>query len=61
MRTFPAVKNFETRCKGLSPALFLFAVTGNSTFALSICFASTKWKYLVANAPWLSGSANTVT
>ena len=50
------VKNFETRCDGLSPALFLFTITGNCTFALSICMASTKRRYLLANAPWLAGS-----
>ncbi|KAF9783466.1 PQ loop repeat-domain-containing protein [Thelephora terrestris] len=54
------LKNLETRCEGLSPALFLFTITGNCTFALSICFASTKRKYLLANAPWLAGSLLTV-
>jgi len=56
-RTPFTVKNFETKCEGLSPALFLFAISGNSTYALSICFASMKMKYLLANAPWLAGSA----
>ena len=51
------VKNVETKCEGLSPALFLFAISGNGTYALSICFASMKAKYLLANAPWLAGSA----
>ncbi|KAF9644909.1 PQ-loop-domain-containing protein [Thelephora ganbajun] len=50
------LKNIETKCKGLSPALFLFAMSGNGTYALSICSASTKTKYLLANAPWLAGS-----
>lgn len=54
------VKNFETECEGLSPALFLFAMSGNGTYALSIFFASTKRKYLLANAPWLTGSATVV-
>jgi len=54
------MKNVETRCEGLSPALFLFAISGNSTFALSICFASMKKQYLLANAPWLAGSVLTV-
>jgi len=54
------LKNFETRCDGLSPALFLFTITGNCTFALSICFASMKRRYLLANAPWLAGSLLTV-
>lgn len=51
------VKNVETKCEGLSPALFLFAISGNSTYALSICFASMKMKYLLANGPWLAGLA----
>ena len=50
------MKNVETKCEGLSPALFLFTISGNSTYALSICFASMKMKYLLANAPWLAGS-----
>jgi len=54
------VKNIETRCEGLSPALFLFAITGNCTYSLSICFASMKRKYLLANAPWLAGCILTI-
>jgi len=54
------LKNVETKCEGLSPALFLFAITGNGTYALSICFASMKTKYLLANAPWLAGSVLTI-
>jgi len=54
------LKNVETRCEGLSPALFLFAISGNSTYGLSICFASMKTEYLLANAPWLAGSLLTV-
>jgi len=54
------LKNVETKCEGLSPALFLFAMSGNTTYALSICFASMKMKYLLANAPWLAGSILTV-
>lgn len=50
------VKNVETKCEGLSPALFLFSISGNSTYAISIFFASTKARYLLANAPWLAGS-----
>jgi len=54
------LKNVETKCEGLSPALFLFAISGNTTFTLSICVVSTKMKYLLANAPWLAGSVLTV-
>jgi len=50
------LKNVKTKCEGLSPGLFLFAITGNGTYALSICFASMKPEYLLANAPWLAGS-----
>jgi len=54
------LKNVETKCEGLSPALFLFAISGNTTYALSICFASMKAEYLLANAAWLAGSVLTV-
>jgi len=53
-------KNFKTRCEGLSPALFLFAIFGNTTYALSICVASMERNYLIMNASWLAGSALTV-
>jgi len=53
-------KNFETKCEGLSPGLFIFAITGNVTFALSITTASTQRHYLVMNGSWLAGSALTV-
>jgi len=54
------LKNVETKCEGLSPALFLFAISGNTTFALSLCFASMETEYLLANAAWLAGSVLTV-
>ncbi|EGN98249.1 hypothetical protein SERLA73DRAFT_183181 [Serpula lacrymans var. lacrymans S7.3] len=54
------LKNLKTRCEGLSPALFLFAIMGNITYALSICVASTDREYLIKNASWLAGSALTV-
>jgi len=54
------VKNFQTRCAGLSPALFFFAILGNSTYALSIIAASQERDYLIINASWLAGSALTV-
>ncbi|KZP31494.1 PQ-loop-domain-containing protein [Athelia psychrophila] len=53
-------KNFKTKCEGLSPALFLFAIAGNVTYALSICAASMEREYLVRNGSWLAGSALTV-
>lgn len=51
------VKNFKTRCEGLSPALFVFAISGNVTYALSICAASMERKYLIMNASWLAGKS----
>jgi len=53
-------KNFKTKCEGLSPALFLFAIAGNLTYSLSICAASTEREYLIRNGSWLAGSALTV-
>ncbi|KAJ7069758.1 PQ loop repeat-domain-containing protein [Mycena amicta] len=54
------LKNFQTRCEGLAPALFLFAIAGNVTYSLSILAKSTEREYLVTNASWLAGSALTV-
>ncbi|KAJ7147037.1 PQ loop repeat-domain-containing protein [Mycena crocata] len=53
-------KNFHTRCEGLSPALFFFAIIGNLTYSWSIIAKSTDRDYLITNAPWLAGSALTV-
>ncbi|KAJ7610683.1 hypothetical protein B0H17DRAFT_1118018 [Mycena rosella] len=53
-------KNVETRCEGLSPALFFFAIVGNLTYSLSILAKSMERDYLVTNASWLAGSALTV-
>jgi len=53
-------KNFETKCEGLSPGLFIFAITGNVTYAFSITAASMERDYLVRNGSWLAGSALTV-
>jgi hypothetical protein len=47
-------------CEGLAPALFLFTISGNTTYALSIVAASLDPKYLITNASWLAGSALTV-
>ena len=49
------VKNFQTRCEGLSLALFMFSIAGNVTYALSICAESMEKKHLIANASWLAG------
>ncbi|KAF8073755.1 PQ loop repeat-domain-containing protein [Lyophyllum atratum] len=53
-------KNLKTRCEGLSPALFFFAIFGNVTFALSICAKGIDRQNLIANSGWLAGSALTV-
>ncbi|KAF9533210.1 PQ loop repeat-domain-containing protein [Crepidotus variabilis] len=58
--TMKTVKNFQTRCEGLSPALFFFAIFGNMTYALSICAKSMDRDYLITNAGWLAGSTCTI-
>ncbi|KAI0670993.1 PQ-loop-domain-containing protein [Trametes maxima] len=54
------VKNLSTRCEGLSPFLFVYSISGNTTYFLSILAASLDIKHLAANAPWIAGSALTV-
>ncbi|QRV77695.1 PQ-loop repeat-containing protein 1 [Ceratobasidium sp. AG-Ba] len=54
------LKNRETKCEGLSLALFMFTLTGNLTYVLSICVASMSKQHLVANASWLAGSGLTM-
>ncbi|KAH7885325.1 PQ-loop-domain-containing protein [Phlebopus sp. FC_14] len=54
------LKNFKTRCEGLAPGLFLFAILGNTTYSLSIIVVSTDRDYLIRNASWLAGSGLTV-
>ncbi|KAG8817518.1 hypothetical protein FRC18_000471, partial [Serendipita sp. 400] len=53
-------KNRETKCKGLSLALFLFAILGNVTYVLSICVISMEKNYLILSASWLAGSTITI-
>jgi len=54
------LKNFKTRCEGLSPALFFFSIFGNTTYALSILAKSVDKEYLIKNGGWLAGSLLTV-
>ncbi|KAI0366909.1 PQ-loop-domain-containing protein [Pilatotrama ljubarskyi] len=54
------VKNLSTRCEGLSPFLFVYSISGNTTYFLSILAASLDIKHLAANAPWIAGSSLTV-
>ncbi|EPT05086.1 hypothetical protein FOMPIDRAFT_1027321 [Fomitopsis schrenkii] len=54
------VKNFRTGCEGLSPFLFVYSITGNTTYVLAILAASMDLQHLIANASWIAGSALTV-
>ncbi|KAL4246632.1 hypothetical protein ABKN59_008136 [Abortiporus biennis] len=54
------MKNLSTRCEGLSPALFIFSIAGNTTYVLSILAASLDYHHIVANGAWLAGSGLTV-
>ncbi|KAI0697888.1 PQ-loop-domain-containing protein [Cytidiella melzeri] len=49
------LKNFQTKCEGLSFALFIFSIAGNATYALSIVASSLDLKHVLANAGWLAG------
>lgn len=53
-------KNRQTKCEGLSLALFLFAVAGNVTYVASIVIKSTDQEYLTESASWLVGSLGTI-
>ncbi|TCD65269.1 hypothetical protein EIP91_002934 [Steccherinum ochraceum] len=48
------LRNLETKCEGLSPALFMFSIAGNTTYSLSILAASMDYHHLFANASWLA-------
>ncbi|CAE6415946.1 unnamed protein product [Rhizoctonia solani] len=54
------LKNRETKCEGLSLALFMFTITGNLTYILSICVVSKSSQHLLANASWIAGSSLTI-
>jgi hypothetical protein len=53
-------KNRQTKCEGLSLALFVFSVAGNLTYCASILTKSTRKEYVVENMSWLVGSLGTV-
>jgi uncharacterized protein with PQ loop repeat len=58
---FPQIiKNRQTKCEGLSLALFVFAVVGNLTYVASILIKSHARDYVVENLSWLVGSLGTV-
>lgn len=50
-----SVKNFRTGCEGLSPFLFVYSITGNTTYVLAILAASMDLQHLIANASWIAG------
>ncbi|KAL9935627.1 hypothetical protein V8E36_005204 [Tilletia maclaganii] len=54
------IKNRKTYCEGLSMALFVFALGGNSTYVASILLRSLDRDYLLENASWLVGSLGVV-
>ncbi|KAK0548433.1 putative vacuolar membrane transporter for cationic amino acids [Tilletia horrida] len=54
------IKNRKTYCEGLSMALFVFALLGNSTYVASIMLKSLDPDYLLENASWLVGSLGVV-
>ncbi|KAF8578078.1 PQ-loop-domain-containing protein [Ramaria rubella] len=54
------LKNLTTKCAGLSPILFFFAIIGNAAYAASILVVSTEARYLAVNASWLAGSCLTI-
>ncbi|RPD73861.1 PQ-loop-domain-containing protein [Lentinus tigrinus ALCF2SS1-7] len=54
------VKNLSTRCEGLSPFLFVYSISGNTTYFLSILAASLDIRHIAVNAPWIAGSTLTV-
>ncbi|KAF8517341.1 PQ-loop-domain-containing protein [Gautieria morchelliformis] len=53
-------KNVATKCVGLSPVLFFFAIAGNATYVASILVVSIEPRYLAVNASWLAGSGLTI-
>ncbi len=46
--------------EGLSLAMFVFTLLGNSLYVASIFLQSTNYHYLMANLPWLIGSGGTL-
>lgn len=58
---FPQIlKNRQTKCEGLSLALFVFSVAGNLTYCASILIKSMEREYIIENMSWLVGSLGTV-
>ncbi|KAI2639370.1 PQ-loop-domain-containing protein [Xylaria nigripes] len=55
------IKNYrEKSCDGLALLFFLFSLTGNLTYGLSVFAYSQNSDYLIKATPWLIGSLGTV-
>ncbi|KAI1163481.1 PQ loop repeat-domain-containing protein [Nemania serpens] len=55
------VKNYQNKsCEGLALLFFLFSLTGNLTYGLSVFSYSQDPEYLVKATPWLIGSLGTI-
>ena len=53
-RLYP-VKNFQTKCQGLSLSLYLFMIFGDSTHVLSTISQSLQKDDMLENVGWLAG------
>ncbi|TRX98380.1 hypothetical protein FHL15_000454 [Xylaria flabelliformis] len=55
------VKNYRQKsCEGLALLFFLFSLTGNLTYGLSVFTYSQDAEYLIKATPWLIGSLGTI-
>ncbi|KAI0405603.1 PQ loop repeat-domain-containing protein [Xylaria palmicola] len=55
------VKNYRQKsCEGLALLFFLFSLTGNLTYGLSVFSYSQDTEYLIKAVPWLIGSMGTI-
>ncbi|KAI1188151.1 PQ loop repeat-domain-containing protein [Nemania serpens] len=55
------VKNYQNKsCEGLALLFFLFSLTGNLTYGLSVFSYSQDSDYLIKATPWLIGSLGTI-
>ncbi|KAI1749287.1 PQ loop repeat-domain-containing protein [Xylaria castorea] len=55
------VKNYRQKsCEGLALLFFLFSLTGNMTYGLSVFSYSQDAEYLIKATPWLIGSLGTI-
>ncbi|KAI1744614.1 PQ loop repeat-domain-containing protein [Xylaria scruposa] len=55
------IKNYRQKsCEGLALLFFLFSLTGNLTYGLSVFSYSQDAEYLIKATPWLVGSLGTI-